>query len=318
MKILIADKFPSHWTEVLKKDGYEIVSDPSLDGEALSAAQAKENADIIIVRSTKVLSATIEASKNLKLIIRAGAGYDTIDAAKAAEKGIAVCNCPGTNSIAVAELAFALILAIDRHIADNVEDFRAGKWNKSLYSKSKGLYGRTIGIIGLGNIGRQVAKRAQAFGLKVVAYSVDLTPQAAQTLNVAQAKDIYELAKQSDIITVHMPGSADTKGLLDDKFFNAMKDGAYFVNTSRGSLVKQEALIKAVKEKGILAGLDVYENEPKADAKEFNDPIIKERNIYGTHHIGASTQQAQDAVAELAVKIINVFKNEGKFLHKVN
>ncbi len=318
MKILIADKFPKHWTEVLQKQGYEIVSDPALDENTLPAAQATQNAEVIIVRSTKVNAAAIGAGANLKLVIRAGAGYDTIDIATAKDKGVAVCNCPGTNSIAVAELAFALILALDRHIADNVEDFRAGKWNKALYSKAKGLYGRTIGVIGLGAIGRAVITRAQAFGLRVIGYSRSLTDERAKELGITRAADIYDLAAKSDIVTLHLPAGADSKGLYDAKFFAAMKNGAYFINTSRGSLVKQADLINAIKEKNFLVGLDVYENEPKADAKEFIDPITKERNVYGTHHIGASTDQAQDAVAEMAVEIINTFKDKGEFLHQVN
>ncbi|WP_424244529.1 D-3-phosphoglycerate dehydrogenase [Elusimicrobium posterum] len=318
MKILIADKFPQHWTNVLKEKGFEIVSDPALDGDTLTPAQAKEKAQVIIVRSTKVTAATIEASADLKLVIRAGAGYDTIDTAKAKEKGVAVCNCPGTNSIAVAELAMGLILSLDRRIADNVEDFRAGKWNKNEYSKAKGLYGRTIGIIGLGNIGREVAKRAQAFGMKIVGFDPYANKELIAPFNVTLVDDVYELAKLSDVVTIHVPNTAGAQGFYDDKFFAAMKDGAYFINTSRGGLVNQEALIKAMNEKNIRAGLDVYANEPKADAKEFVDPITKEKNVYGTHHIGASTDQAQDSVAELTVKIVETFSKEGTFLHQVN
>lgn len=319
MKILIADKFPKQWMEVLKSNKHEIVFDAALDENTLTPAQAKENAEIIIVRSTKVNAATIDASKNLKLIIRAGAGFDTIDAAHAKTKGVAVCNCPGTNSIAVAELAMGLILALDRRIADNVADFRSGKWNKSEYSKAKGLYGRRIGIIGFGNIGREVAKRAAAFGMKIMAYDpfFDFSKKDLfKGIEVTKAEDIMELAKVSDAITIHTP--AGDKGFYNDKFFSNMKDGAYFLNTARGSLVDEQALIKAVRAKGIRAALDVYQNEPKADAKEFLDEMTKETAIYGTHHIGASTEQAQDAVAELTVKIIDTFAKDGTFLHQVN
>lgn len=318
MKILIADKFPQTWVNVLKEKGYTVVLEPALDGDTLPQAQKKEEAQIIIVRSTKVNAAAVEASPNLKLIIRAGAGYDTIDTAKAKEKGIAVCNCPGTNSIAVAELTMGLILNLDRRISDNAADLRAGKWNKNEYSKAKGLYGRTIGIIGLGNIGREVAKRAQAFGLNVLGFDPFVKEEDAKKLDITLATDVYSLASQSDIVTIHVPNTAGSQGFYDDKFFNAMKDGAYFINTSRGTLVNQDALKKACEEKNIRAGLDVYENEPKADAKEFNDPINKVPNIYGTHHIGASTDQAQDAVAELTVKIVEWFKLNGTFLHQVN
>jgi D-3-phosphoglycerate dehydrogenase len=316
MKILIADKFPKHWQEVLKLNKHEIVFDPALDENALKDAQAKENAAVIIVRSTKVNAAAIDAGNALKLVIRAGAGYDTIDTAHATEKGVAVCNCPGTNSIAVAELAIGLLLSLDRRIPDNVADFRAGKWNKNEYSKAKGLCGRRLGVIGLGNIGREVAKRAEAFGMKIMGFDPYLDRSLIKGFEVTMAEDILELAQACDAITVHTP--AGEKGFYNDKFFSVMKDGAYFINTSRGSLVDEAALIKAVREKNIRAALDVYQNEPKADAKEFFDEMTKEPNIYGTHHIGASTEQAQDAVAELTVKIIDTFAKDGAFIHRVN
>jgi D-3-phosphoglycerate dehydrogenase len=316
MKILIADKFPKQWMEVLKMNKHEIAFDPSLDEKTLPEAQKKENAEIIVVRSTKVNSEAIDAGENLKLIIRAGAGYDTIDTEYAKTKNIAVCNCPGTNSIAVAELTMGLILALDRRIADNVADFRAGKWNKNEYAKAKGLYGRRIGIIGLGNIGREVAKRAAAFGMKITGFDPYFDRSLIKGFEVAMTDQLEELAKTCDVITIHTPSGE--KGFYNDKFFSLMKDGAYFINTSRGSLIDEAALIKAVRTKGIRAALDVYQNEPKADAKEFLDEMTKEPLIYGTHHIGASTEQAQDAVAELAVKIIDTFAKDGIFLHQVN
>ena len=316
MKILIADKFPKQWMEVLKMNKHEIVFDAALDETTLSAAQGKENAAVIIVRSTKVNAATIDAGKNLKLVIRAGAGFDTIDVNHAKAKGVAVCNCPGTNSIAVAELAMGLLLAMDRRIPDNVADFRTGKWNKNEYSKAKGLYGRRLGIIGLGNIGREVAKRAAAFGMKIMGFDPFFNHDLYKGYEVTKAEDILELAKVCDAISIHTP--AGEKNFYSTKFFDAMKDGAYFINTSRGSLVDEAALIKAVRAKGIRAALDVYQNEPKADAKEFLDEMTKETAIYGTHHIGASTEQAQDAVAELTVKIIDTFAKDGAFLHQVN
>jgi D-3-phosphoglycerate dehydrogenase len=316
MKILIADKFPTQWMEVLKMNKHEIIFDAALDENTIPAAQKKENAHIIIVRSTKVNAAALDAGNALKLVIRAGAGFDTIDVNHAKTKGIAVCNCPGTNSIAVAELAMGLLLALDRRIADNVADFRSGKWNKNEYSKAKGLYGRRLGIIGLGNIGREVAKRAAAFGMKIMAFDPFLNKDLIKGMEITMAEDILELAKVCDAITVHTP--AGEKNFYSAKFFDAMKGGAYFINTSRGSLVDEPALIKAVRTKGIRAALDVYQNEPKADAKEFFDEMTKETAIYGTHHIGASTEQAQDSVAELAVKIIDTYARDGKFLHQVN
>lgn len=317
MKILIADKFPSHWAEVLAKQGHQITSDPSLDENTLVGA-IKDN-EILIVRSTKVPAAVIDAGTALKLIIRAGAGTNTIDVKHAAEKGVAVCNCPGTNSIAVAELTMGLILALDRRIYHNTKDLREGKWNKGEYGKAKGLFGRTLGIIGLGHIGKEVAKRAEAFGMKVVAYDPNDKAEEFTAIGVTPEPDIYTLAQMSDVITVHVPETPQTKGLFNKKFFDAMKPGAIFVNAARGGLVVAKDLAEAVKTKGIKAGLDVYETEPKANDTVFDySPYLGAENIYGTHHIGASTDQAQDAVAECTVKIINEYAATGKFLHKVN
>lgn len=317
MNILIADKFPKHWAEVLAKQGHKITSDPALDENTLPAAIKDQ--EILIVRSTKVPAAVIDAGNALQLIIRAGAGTNTIDVQHAAEKGVAVCNCPGTNSIAVAELAFGLILALDRRIYHNTRDLREGKWNKSEYGKAKGLFGRTLGIIGLGAIGREVAKRAEAFGMKVVAYDPNDKAEVFRAAGVTPEPDIYTLAAMSDVITVHIPETPQTKGMFNKKFFDAMKDGAIFINAARGGLVVAKDLAEAVKTKCIKAGLDVYENEPKATDTAFDySPYAGAETLYGTHHIGASTDQAQDAVAECTVDIINEYASTGKFLHQVN
>ncbi len=317
MKILIADKFPAHWTQVLAEQGHSITSDPSLDENTLPAA-IKDH-EILIVRSTKVPAPVIDAASCLKLIIRAGAGTNTIDVKHAAEKNVAVCNCPGTNSVAVAELTMGLVLALDRRIFHNTQDLRRGVWNKSEYGKAKGLFGRTIAIIGLGAIGQEVAKRAQAFGMKVVGYAPNGRSEKVRSLGITPEEDLYKLASEADVITVHLPENPETKGMFNKAFFDSMKDGAIFVNAARGGLVVTKDLVEAVKTKGIKAGLDVYENEPKATDKTFDySPFCTAENIYGTHHIGASTDQAQDAVAQCTVSIITEYATHGKFLHKVN
>ncbi len=316
MKILIADKFPKHWLEVLQKN-YSVTYEPSLDDITLPA-NIKDN-DVLIVRSTKVKKDTLEAAEGLKLIIRAGAGFDTIDTAFAKQKGIGVCNCPGTNSLAVAELAMGLLLALDRRIYDNVKDLREGKWNKSEYGKARGLYGRTLAVFGIGNIGRQVAKRAAAFGMSIAAYDPYAAQSVFESIDAKKYDDIYAMAAEADAITVHLPDTEETKGMFDKKFFDAMKDGAIFVNTARGSLVVTKDLREAVKTKKIKAALDVYENEPKAADVIFDKSLFDDApTLYGTHHIGASTDQAQDAVAEMAVEIVERYAKTKEFLHKVN
>lgn len=316
MNILIADKFPKHWLEVLQKD-HNVTYNAALDENSLASAAA--DAQVIIVRSTKVNKATIDAAPSLKLIIRAGSGYDTIDTAYAKAKDIGVCNCPGTNSIAVAELAMALMLSLDRRIVANVNDLRSGKWNKTEYSKSKGIYGSTLGILGLGNIGKEVAKRALAFGMHVIACDPTASHELMTALHVEKVEDIYTLAARADVITVHLPGTEQTKGLFNKKFFDTMKQGATFINTARGSLVNTADLAAALKEGKIKAALDVYENEPKATDTAFdNTPFEGLENFYGTHHIGASTEQAQDAVAARAVEIVKAYAQKQQYLYRVN
>lgn len=317
MKILIADKFPAHWREVLSKQGHQITFNPDLDENTLPGAVKDQ--EILIVRSTKVPASVIDAGNALKLVIRAGAGTNTIDVKHAAEKNVAVCNCPGTNSIAVAELAMGLLLALDRRIYHNTNDLHNGVWNKSEYGKARGLFGRTLGIIGLGHIGREVAKRAAAFGMKLAAYDPFAKEETFAQLQAKRYTDIYALAEVCDAVTIHLPETPETKGLFNKKFFDAMKPGSIFINAARGGLVVTADLVEAVKNKGIKAGLDVYENEPKATDKTFDyAPFAGAENIYGTHHIGASTEQAQDAVAECTVKIIDEYAAKGNFLYKVN
>lgn len=316
MKILIADKFPENWQRVLAQ-GNLITFAPKLDENTLPA-EIKDN-EILIVRSTKVTPAVIDAGTALKLIIRAGAGYDTIDTAYAVKKGIAVCNCPGTNSLAVAELAMALMLALDRRIYNNVRDLRDGKWNKAEYSKAHGIFGKKLGILGFGNIGKAVAARAAAFGLEIYVYDPYAKDEVLAQFNVKRLNDVYELAKTADIITVHLPSTEETKGLFNKKFFDAMKEGAYFINTARGNLVNTKDLVEVLKAGKIRAALDVYENEPKATDTVFDKTVFEGlENFYGTHHIGASTDQAQDAVAEMVVQIVNAYAKDKTFLHKVN
>jgi len=238
--------------------------------------------------------------------------------AAAAKRGIYVSNCPGKNSIAVAELAFALISSLDRRIADNVASLRAGQWNKSEYSKARGLYGRTLGLIGVGQIGSEMIPRARGFGMPVIAWSRSLTPEKAEALGVEYKADPISVAQEADIVSVHLALNKDTRGFLGEAFFAALKKGAIFINTSRGEVIDQEALKKAIKEKGIRAGLDVFASEPAGGTGEFTDDIAKEPGVYGTHHIGASTDQAQDAIAAETVRIVRTFAETGKVPNVVN
>jgi D-3-phosphoglycerate dehydrogenase len=317
MKILIADKFEESGRIGLRTLGCEISFQPDLKDEALVEAIGKERPDVLVVRGTKVTEPMLAAGP-LKLIVRAGAGYNTIDVAGASRRGIYVSNCPGKNSIAVAELAFALILALDRRIADNVIALRAGEWNKKEFSKARGLFGRTLGLVGVGKIGQEMIPRAKAFGMPVIAWSRSLTPEKSETLGVECKETPLAVARAADIVSVHVALKPDTKGMIGADFFKAMKDGAYFINTSRGETVDQRALVDAIHSKGIRAGLDVFAIEPTSAVADFSDPIANETRVYGTHHIGASTDQAQEAIAAETVRIVRAFKETGQVPNVVN
>ena len=317
MKVLIADKFEQSGRDGLDAAGCDYSYQPDVKDETLIEAIRGYAPDVLVVRSTKVSEAALDAGA-LKLVVRAGAGYNTIDVAAASRRGIYVSNCPGKNAIAVAELAFALILALDRRVADNVIALRQGRWDKKEFSKARGLYGRTLGVVGTGRIAQELIKRARAFGMKVVAWSRSLTDAGAAELGVERVGSPADVARASDIVSVHVALKPETRGLIGADFFNAMREGAYFINTARGEVVDQAALVAAIHGRGIRAGLDVFAAEPASASGEFTDEIRNEPNLYGTHHIGASTDQAQEAIAAETVRIIRAFKETGKVPNVVN
>jgi len=317
-RVLIADKLETSAVDGLRAFGCEVLMQPDIPPDALGKALADNGADILVVRGRKVNAKAIEEATKLGLIVRAGAGYDTIDVATASRRGIFVANCPGKNSIAVAELAWGLILACDRRIPDQVADLRQGKWSKKEYSAAQGLYGRTLGIVGLGQIGQEIAKRGQAFGMKVAAWSRNLTEERAEAVGCDYCSNIVNLAKISDVVSVSVAANEETANLVGEKFFAALKPGAILVNTSRGTVVDQTAMTAAIRDKKLRAGLDVFAKEPGAGSGTFEDPIVKEPGVYGTHHVGASTDQAQQAVAAETVRIIREFVTSGRVPNCVN
>ena len=317
MRVLIADSFERSGLDALTAAGMDVTVDPQLSGTALAEAVAAHRPDVLVVRSTKVPEDVLAAGP-LKLVVRAGAGYNTIDVAAASKRGIYVSNCPGKNSIAVAELAFGLMLALDRRIVDNALDLRDGRWNKAAYSKAAGLYGRTLGLIGVGGIGSAMISRAKGFGMKVVAWSPSLTPDRADGLGIVALPSALAVAEMADVVSIHVALNDGTRGLCDGDFFAALRPGALFVNTSRGEVVDEAALTRAIEEKGVRAGLDVFADEPAGGSGEYHGAIGAHAGVYGTHHIGASTDQAQEAIAAEAVRIITVFAATGVVPNAVN
>jgi D-3-phosphoglycerate dehydrogenase len=333
MKVLVADKFEKSGIEGLKAAGCDVVYDPDLKDDALAEAIGKTGADVLVVRGTKVTEPMLDAGR-LALIVRAGAGYNTIDVAAASKRGIYVSNCPGKNAIAVAELAFALILALDRRVPDNVAELRAGKWNKKEYSKAQGLFGKTIGLLGIGNIGQEVIRRAAGFGMNVVVWSRRCAGQqrpmtedearalglegAFRQVRIDLAPTPGDVAERADILSLHLALGPETKGIVNAQLLGRMKPGAMLINTARGEVVDHAALAAAVRDKGLRVGLDVYANEPTSATADFADPLAGNPNVYGTHHIGASTDQAQEAIAAETVRIVRSFKETGRVPNVVN
>ncbi len=318
MKILFADSFPDAYRNDLVAAGHEITFEPGLSGDDLPAVIADHQ--VLIVRSTKVSAATIEAGSMLSMVIRAGAGTNTIDKQAAADAGVYVCNVPGQNAIAVAELAMGLLLAIDRRIADNVSDLREGQWNKKLYSTADGLFGKSVGIIGVGAIGTAFAERARAFGMTPYAVRKDGRSQAVE--NSIRAAGIRlvdsqeELLAVSDVISIHVPANADTEKMVGADFLNAMRPNSILLNTSRGEVIDEEALLVAL-DGGLRAGLDVFCNEPGSSTDSFTCAVAQHPNVVGTHHIGASTEQSQNAIATGVVEILDAY-GHGRVLNCVN
>jgi D-3-phosphoglycerate dehydrogenase len=318
VKVLIADKFQPSGVQELRSLGTEVIYEPDVTPDTLPGIVEQHDPDVLIVRSTKVLPPVFEKARRLTLVVRAGAGVDNIDVPAASARGISVANCPGKNSIAVAELVWALIMATDRRVADQTMELRAGKWNKKEYSKARGLYGRTLGVIGVGQIAREVIARAKAFGMRVVAWSRSLDDARASELDIERADSPIDVAKQSDVISVNVAATGGTKKLINAAFLDAMKPGATLINTSRGTVVDESALLKAIETKNLRAGLDVYEGEPASASGTFESKLASNPNVTGTHHIGASTDQAQDAIAAEAVRIVRVYQETGEVPNIVN
>jgi D-3-phosphoglycerate dehydrogenase len=333
MKVLIADKFEASGIDGLKRTGCDVIYEPDLKDDALTAAIGSSGAEVLVVRGTKVTAPMLDAGR-LTLLVRAGAGYNTIDVAAASIRGIYVSNCPGKNAIAVAELAFALILAIDRRIPENVSDLRAGVWNKKEYSKARGLYGLTLSLLGVGSVGREMIRRAAGFGMNVVIWSRrfdgqsrPLSEQDARDLGVEGALrqvsiDLVaspgDAAWRADVLSVHVALSQETKHLVNEGLLAQLKPGAIVINTARSEVVDHTALTAAIRQKGLKVGLDVFTREPTTATGSFADPIVLVPGVYGTHHIGASTDQAQEAIAAETVRIIRSYKETGRVPNVVN
>lgn len=315
MKLLVADQLSSDVVNSLADGGCDVRFEPDLTSEQLATEVGETN--VLVVRSTKVPSDVIDNARHLSLIVRAGAGVNNIDVEAASARGIYVSNCPGRNSDAVAELAMGMIIACDRRIVDASAALRSGHWRKKEFGKAAGLRGRTLGVLGLGMIGRAVARLGVAFGMDVVGWSRSLTPASASELGIGLVGSPIEIASVSDAVTLHLALKPETRGLVDSQFLDRMKPGAILVNTARGELVDYDALQTVIREKELRVGLDVFDNEPAGGTNDFQDLELAS-GVTCTPHIGASTAQASQAIADEVVRIVRSFRETGRPINAVN
>ena len=318
MRILIADKLSPVGREALAGLGHAISYQPELSADALPAALEQQRAEVLVVRSTRVREASFAAGATLSLVVRAGAGVNTIDLEAASRRGVFVANCPGKNAIAVAELAFGLILALDRRIPEAVAELRAGSWNKKAYAKGRGIHGRRLGLVGFGAIARELARRARAFGMQVATHDPHVERELAAASEVEVAESLDALLKSCEVLSIHVPYNEGTHHLIGARELALLPEGAVLIHTARGGVVDDAALAEAVRSGRIRAGLDVYEDEPGASTAPFDTPLRELEGLYGTPHIGASTQQAADAIAAETVRIIREFDERGVVPNVVN
>jgi len=298
MKILISDPIAPEGVEVLKAAGFDVVEKPDIGHEDLVKEIGEY--DAIIVRSrTKVRSDVLANAQKLKVIGRAGIGLDNIDLDVAREKGIKVLNTPGATSVSVAELALGLMFALARHIPQASASTTSGRWEKKKF-KGNELFGKTLGIIGVGRIGTEVAKRAKALGMKVLGYD-----PYVQSSEYAEMVDLDRLLSEADIITLHLPKTDETAHMIGKAEFEKMKDGVWLVNCARGGIVDEDALYEALKSGKVdRAAIDVFEKEPPEGTRLFEF-----ERVIATPHIGAQAAEGQKrAGIEIAEKVRDALK----------
>ncbi len=301
-KVLVSDKLAQEGIDILGKVA-EVDVNTGLSEDELCKIIGEY--DALAIRSgTQVTAKVLEAAGNLKIIGRAGVGVDNVDVPVATEKGVIVVNSPGGNTIAAAELTVAMLLALARNIPQAFTSMKAKEWNRSAYVGNE-VYKKTLGVLGLGKIGQEVAKRCQSFGMKVIAFDPFITAETAQALGV-ELVELDECLKQSDYITLHLPKNKETLGMIGKKQFDAMRNGVRVVNVARGGIIDDDALIEALKSgKCAGAAIDVYVKEPP----DFSSELFSLPNVVTTPHLGASTKEAQTNVAiDVAEQIVDVFE----------
>lgn len=312
-RVLICDKLESAGIDLLKGAGLEVDNRPGLTGSAL--ADALHAADAAIVRSgTRITGELLESPGKLRAVARAGVGVDNIDVPAATRKGVVVMNTPGGNTVSAAEHTIALLLSMARHIPAADAGMKAGKWDRNKYLGAQ-VAGKTLGVVGLGRIGREVARRATGLDMKVVGYDPFLAPERAAQLGIQAFSSLNEILPKCDFLTLHVPMTDETKGLIGEREIGLLPKNARLLNVARGGIIDEQVLADALKA-GKLGGaaLDVFVQEPlNADS-----PLLKAPNIVLTPHLGASTVEAQEAVALEAAQLLIDYLTRGVIQCAVN
>ncbi len=311
MKVLVSDNLSQKGVEILKKAGLDVEVKTGMKPDEL--AENISNYHGLVVRSaTKVTSRIIDAASNLKVIGRAGSGLDNVDITAATKKGIVVMNAPGGNTITTAEHTIALMFALARQIPQATASMKQGKWEKKKFMGVE-LFNKTLGVVGIGSIGSQVAKRAQGFAMNVIAYDPFLSEEKAEAMGVEKVS-LEELFRRSDFITIHTPITVETRNMINKETIKKMKDGVRIINCARGGIINEKDLYDALTE-GKVAGaaLDVFEKEPPE-----NNPLLTLDNVISTPHLGAATKEAQENVAIAIAEQIADYLVRGTIRNAVN
>ncbi len=319
MRVLVADKLPANFPAAMRAAGHQCVVEPELSEANLAGAVS--GIDVLVVRSTRVTADALRSAERLRLVVRAGSGTNNIDCDEATRRGVLVANVPGRNAVAVAELTMGLLLAVDRAIVANTNELRAGHWDKKRFGAvGRGLYGRRLGIVGLGNIGLAVAERAAGFGMSVLGQAQGTRSAAAtrriDELGIELVPDLMTLASEVDVLTLHVPLTTQTRAMVGAAVLDALQPGI-LLNTSRAEVVDTEELIARLDGRLLSAGLDVFPDEPGSGTADWRSALAAHPAVVGTHHIGASTEQAQEAVAEGVVEVITAY-TDGELVNVVN
>ena len=315
MKVLVACELPDSAIEQMHALAIDVAYMPRATPAELR--ESIEGIGVLVVGTTRVSPETLVPATGLQMIVHAGPGPGEIAIKEASGQGIFVSHCPDQHAVAVAELTMGLILALDRRIVENTNALREGRWIRGELTDARGLAGRTLGILGYGAVGRLLAHRALAFGMRVLAWAPGIASETAAEPDVEFCNWPRELARQSDIVTVHAVGDG-SDNLIDKEFLDSMQQGAYLVHVGHPGAVEIAALSEAIRERNLRVALDVFSSEPTSDSGRVRCTVCGQPGVVATQHIGPLTAQAQEATAKEVVRIVESFVVSGEVLNSLN